>query len=127
MNINKILNMSWIKKHLFLIIMTIIVSIMPLWVIAEIIHYNCEQDSKVYVEWTVYDGFSPRRYSGTYDMKGSEFEIQNYWQSAGKYQGSYRVVRIVDKDVRGSYIGKQSVCIYTGMNDVEVNAIKIIK
>jgi hypothetical protein len=119
--------MSWIKKHLFGIIMVILISIIPIVIIAEVIHYNCEPESKVYVEWTVYDSFSPRRYSGTYDLKGSEFEVQNYWQSAGKYRGSYRVVRITDKNAGGSYIGRQSVCIYTGVNDVEVNTIKIIK
>ena len=118
---------SWIKKHSFSITMTIIISIMPLWIIAEVIHYNCEQDSKVYVEWTVYNSFSSRQYSGIYDMKGSEFEVQNYWQSAGKYQGSYRVVRIVDKNAWGSYIARQSVCIYTGMNDVEVKKIKVLE
>lgn len=119
--------MSWIKKHLFSIIITILCSILPLWIIAEVIHYNCEPDSKVYVEWIVYDGSTPRTYSGTYDMKGSEFEVQNYWQSAGKYRGSYRVVNIVDKDAWGSYLARQGVCIYTGMNDVEVKKIKIIK
>lgn len=34
---------------------------------------------------------------------------------------------IIDKDAWGSYISKQSVCIYTGMNDVEVNTIKVIE
>ncbi len=116
---------SWIKKYWFNIVITILISIMPLWIIAEVIHYNCEPDSKVYVEWTIYDGSATRTYSGTYDMKGSEFEVQNYWQSAGKYQGSYRVVRIVDKDTWSSYIARQSVCIYAGMNDVEVNIIKV--
>ena len=101
---------------------------MPLWMIGEVIHYNCEQDSKVYVEWTVYNGNGTcRNYSGTYDMKGTEFGVQNYWQSAGRYGGSYRVVNIVDKDALGSYINKQSVCIYTGINDVEVNTIKVLE
>lgn len=118
---------NWIKKHWFGIVMTIGVSIIPMFIITELIFYNCEEDSKVYVEWTVYDGYTPRNYSGTYDMKGSEFEVQNYWQSAGKYRGSYRVVRIVDKNAWSSYINKQSVCIYTGMNDVEVNTIKVLK
>jgi len=119
--------MSWIKKHWFNIIIVFLFSIIPLWIIAEVIHYNSEPDNKVYVEWTVYDGSKPRTYSGTYDMKGSEFEVQNYWKSSGKYQGSYRVVRIVDKDSWGSYISSQGVCIYTGMNDVEVKKIKIIE
>jgi len=119
---------SWIKKRYFSIIMAILILIIPFsWIIAEVIHYNCEQDSKVYVEWIVYDGSIPRTYSGTYDMKGTEFTVQNYWQSAGKYSGSYRVVRIVDKDAWGSYINKQTVCIYTGMNDVEVRKIKVLK
>lgn len=118
---------SWIKKHWFGILITIMISVIPLWIIVEVVHYNCEPESKIYVEWTVYDSFFSRRYSGTYDMKGSEFEVQNYWQSAGKYQGSYRVVRIVDKDAWGSYLARQGVCIYTGMNDVEVNVIKTIE
>ena len=101
---------------------------MPIWIITEVIHYNCEQDSKIYVEWTVYNGNGTcRNYSGTYDMKGTEFSVHNYWQSAGKYRGSYRVVRIVDNNAWGSYINKQSVCIYTGMNDVEVNTIKVLE
>lgn len=119
---------DWIKKHSFGIIMTIIISIIPIWIIAEVIHYNCEQDSKVYVEWTVYTGNGTcRKYSGTYDMKGTEFGELNYWRSAGKYGGSYRVVSIIDKDAWGSYISKQGVCIYTGMNDVEVNTIKVLE
>jgi hypothetical protein len=118
---------DWIIKHWFAITMIIGVSIIPIFIIGELIYYNCEEDSKVYVEWTVYDGYTPRNYSGTYEMKGSEFEVQNYWQSAGKYRGSYRVVRIVDKNAGGSYINRQSVCIYTGMNDVEVTKIKVLE
>lgn len=119
---------NWIKKHFFAITITIAISIIPIFIICELIYYNCEQDSKVYVEWTVYNNNGTcRNYSGTYDMKGSEFEVQNYWQSAGKYRGSYRVVRIVDKNAGGSYINKQSVCIYTGINDVEVNTIKVLE
>ena len=119
---------DWINKHRFGILMTILVSIIPIWLIAEVIHYNCEQDSKVYVEWTVYnDNGTCRKYSGTYYMKGTEFGVYNYWRSAGRYGGSYRVVNIIDKDAWGSYISKQSVCIYTGINDVEVNTIKVIE
>ena len=118
---------DWIKKHLFGIIITILISIIPIWIIVEAIHYNCEKDSKVYVEWTVYDGISARYYSGTYDMKGIEFSVRNYWESAGKYGGCYRDVSIIDKDAWGVYINKQSVCIYTGMNDVEVTAIKVLE
>lgn len=119
---------NWIKKHWFGLIITILLSIIPTLIIAEVIHYNCEKDSKVYVEWTVYTGNgTSRNYSGTYDMKGTEFSVHNYWQSAGKYSGSYRVVSIIDKDAWGSYINKQSVCIYTGMNDVEVTKIKVLE
>lgn len=118
---------GWIKKYLFGIIITILISIIPIWIIVEVIHYNCERDSKVYVEWTVYDGLSTRHYSDTYDMKGIEFEVQNYWRSAGKYHCSYRDVSIIDKDAWGSYISKQSVCIYTGINDVEVTTIKVLE
>ena len=119
---------DWIKKHWFGVIITIMLSIIPMLIIAEVIHYNCEKDSKVYVERTVYTGNgTSRNYSGTYDMKGTEFSVRNYWQSAGKYSGSYRVVSIIDKDACGSYINKQSVCIYTGMNDVEVTKIKVLK
>ena len=89
---------DWVRRHTFGIIMTILISIMPIWIIAELIHYNCEKDSKVYVEWTVYDGISTRHYSDTYDMKGTKFSVRNYWQSAGKYRGSYRVVSIINKD-----------------------------
>ena len=119
---------DWINKHRFGILMTILVSIIPIWLIVEVIYYNCEQDSKVYVEWTVYnDNGTCRKYSGAYYMKGTEFGVYSYWQSAGRYRGSYRVVNIIDKDAWGSYISKQSVCIYTGMNDVEVNTIKVIE
>lgn len=118
---------DWINRHWFGITMTIGISVIPLWIIAEAIHYNCEPDSKVYVEWTVYNGSTARSYSGTYEMKGTEFEVQNYWRSTGRYGGSYRVVRIIDKGAWGSYINKQAICIYTGMNDVEVNAIKILE
>ena len=118
---------GWIKKYLFGIIITILISIIPIWIIVEVIHYNCEKDSKVYVEWTVYDGTSARHYSGTYDMKGTEFSVLNYWRSAGKYHCSYRDVSIIDKDAWGSYISKQSVCIYTGINDVEVTTIKVLE
>ena len=41
---------DWINKHRFGILMTILVSIIPIWLITEVIHYNCEKDSKVYVE-----------------------------------------------------------------------------
>lgn len=119
---------DWINKYCFAIIITALLSVMPLWIIGEVIHYNCEKDSKVYVEWTVYNNNGTcRTYSGTYDMKGTEFGVQNYWQSAGRYGGSYRVVNIVDKNTLGSYINKQSVCIYTGMNDVKVNTIKVLE
>ena len=60
-------------------------------------------------------------------MKGTEFGAYSYWRSAGRYGGSYRVVDIIDKDAWGSYISKQSICIYAGMNDVEVNTIKVIE
>ena len=70
---------DWINKHWFGILMVILLSSIPTWIIAEVIHYNCEQDSKVYVEWTVYnDNGTCRTYSGTYDMKGTEFGIHNY-------------------------------------------------
>lgn len=118
---------NWIKKHLYTIFIVFIISILPITMVIEVIHYNSEPQSKVYVEWTVYDGIATRHYSGTYEMKGKEFEIQNYWESAGKYRGSFRVVRIVDKDAWGGYINKQSVCIYTGMNDVEVNIVKVLE
>lgn len=118
---------NWIKKHSFTIFIVFIISILPMSLLIEIIHYNSEPQSKVYVEWTVYDGMATRHYSGTYEMKGKEFEIQNYWKSAGKYRGSYRVVRIVDKNAWCGYINKQLVCIYTGMNDVEVNTIKVLE
>ena len=119
---------DWIKKHWFGITITILLSIIPMLIIAEVIHYNCEKDSKVYVEWTVYTGNgTSRNYSCTYDMKGTEFSVRNYWQSAGKYRGSYRVVSIIDNDAWSSYINKQSVCIYTGMNDVEVTKIKVLE
>ena len=119
---------NWINKHWFGIVMTVMLSIIPIWIIGEVIHYNCEKDSKVYVEWTVYNGNGTcRNYSGTYDMKGTEFGVQNYWQGTGRHGGSYRVVNIVDKDTWGSYINKQSVCIYTGINDVEVNTIKVLE
>lgn len=119
--------MKWIKNHWFGLTIFFILSILPLCIIGEVVHYNLEPEHKVYIEWTVYDGSTPRHYKGTYDMVGERFEIHNYWQSAGKYNGSYRVVRIVDKDNWSGYIGKQSVCIYTGMNDVEVNKIEIIE
>jgi len=119
---------DWINKHWFVITISILLSVMPIWIIAEVIHYNCEKNSKVYVEWTVYNGNGTcRNYSGTYDMKGTEFSVHNYWQSAGKYHGSYRVVSIIDNDAWGSYINRQSVCIYTGMNDVKVNTIKVLE
>lgn len=118
---------DWINRHWFGITMTILLSIMPIWIITEVIHYNCEQDSKIYVKWTVYDGSTPRTYSGTYEMKGTEFGVRNYWRSNGKYRGSHRVVSIIDKDAWGTYINKQSVCIYIGMNDVEVNTIKVLE
>ena len=119
---------NWINKHWFVILMTILLSIIPMWIIAEVIHYNCEKDSKVYVEWTVYnDNGTCRTYSGTYEMKGTEFGIRNYWRSAGRYGGSYRSVNIIDKGAWGGYINKQAVCIYTGMNDVEVNTIKVLE
>lgn len=94
---------------------------------AQIIHYKLEPESKVYVEWTVFNGGNSRNYSGTYIIKGTDFYIRDYWQSAGKYGGSYRVVCISDKDSWGCFINNQSVCIYTGMNDVQVNKIKVIK
>lgn len=117
----------WIKNHYFKIILAILISILPILIAIEIIHYNLEPESKVYVEWTVYDGLSKRDFHGTYEMNGKEFTVQNYWQSTGKHGGSYRVVRIVDKDALGSYINKQSVCIYTGINDIEVTKIKVLE
>ena len=89
---------NWINKHWFAILMVTLLSIIPIWITVEVIHYNCEKDSNVYVEWTVYnDNGTCRTYSGTYDMKGTEFGIQNYWRSAGRYGGSYRTVNIIDK------------------------------
>jgi hypothetical protein len=118
---------NWIKKHLFTILTIFIISILPLCIVANIIHYNSEPISKVYIEYNVYDGLATRHYSGTYEMKGKEFIIQNYWQSSGKHRGSYRVVRIVDKATWGGYFNKQSVCIYTGMNDIEVKILKVLE
>lgn len=119
---------SLIKKHLSTIVIVLFISsILPIYIAADIIHYNSEPTSKVYIEYNVYDGAGTRHYSGTYEIKGKEFEVQNYWESAGKYRGSYRVVRIVDKDAWGSYFQKQSVCIYTGMNDVEVKVFKVLE
>lgn len=37
---------DWINKHRLGILMTILVSIIPIWFITEVIHYNCEKDSK---------------------------------------------------------------------------------
>ena len=118
---------QWIKKYLFTILIISIISIVSIVIVADIIHYDSEPISKVYVEYNVYYGVGTRRYSGTYEMKGKEFGIQNYWESLGKYRGSYRVVRIVDKDAWGGYFEKQSVCIYIGMNDVEVKKLKVLE
>ena len=38
---------DWINKHWFGIILTALSSIMPLWMIGEVIHYNCEQNSNM--------------------------------------------------------------------------------
>lgn len=119
--------MKWIKNNLWLVYIVSILSIIPIMIITQVIHYNCEPEHKVYIEWTVYGCSTPRHYHGTYDMVGEEFKIYDHFVSAGKYQGSYRIVSIVDKNNWGAYIGKQSVCIYVGMNDVEVNKIKIIE
>ena len=118
---------NWIKRHSFALAMIFIISIIPATIAIEVILYKLEPRSKVYVEWTVYDGLSNRDFHGTYDMAGKEFEIQNYWESAGRYRGSYRVVRIVDKDAWCGYINKQSICIYTGLNDVEVKKLKVLE
>lgn len=118
---------NWIKKHLFAIFTILIISILPIAISIEVIHYNLEPISKVYVEWTVYDGLSKRDFYGTYEMVGKEFAVQNYWECVGTNGGSYRVVRIIDKDALNSYIGKQTTCIYTGMNDVKVTKIKVLE
>ena len=49
------------------------------------------------------------------------------WHGTGKHGGAYRAVSIVDKDYWGHYLGDQSVCIYTGLNDVKVTKIEIVE
>lgn len=119
--------MKWIKEHWFGISIFLLLLVFPTLIITDVVHYNLEHKRKIYVEWTVYDGLNSRHYKGTYDIVGDNFGVRNYWTSAGKYSGSYRVVSIVDGNAWMGYFEKQSVCIYTGLNDVEVNKIKIIE
>lgn len=118
---------NWIKRHSFALVIIFIISIIPTMIAIEVIHYKLEPRSKVYIEWTVYDGISERDFHGTYDIVGKEFAIQDYWESSRKYGGSYRIVRIVDKDAWCGYINKQSICIYMGLNDVEVKRLKVLE
>lgn len=119
--------MNWIKRNYWWLILVFLVSLLPGWIVAGIIHYNLEPRHKIYVEWTVYDGPSERTFHGTYDIVGDRYGILNTWHSTGKHGGSYRAVSIIDKDNWGAYISKQSVCIYTGLNDVKVNKIEIVE
>lgn len=38
---------DWINKHWFGIVMTVLLLITPIWIIGEVIHYNCEKDSEL--------------------------------------------------------------------------------
>ena len=42
----------WINKRWFGIVMTVLLSITPIWVIGEVIHYNCEQNSNMSEKFT---------------------------------------------------------------------------
>lgn len=119
--------MNWIKRNLFWIILGLVISIVPIWIIASIIHYNLEPRHKIYVEWTVYDGATERRWNGTYTIAGESYWIENTWKRTGKYGGAYRAVSIVDKNTWGARFNEQIVCIYTGLHDVKVNKIEIIE
>jgi len=89
-------------------------------IIEPIVRYNTSERNDVYVEWTVYTASGPRSYHGTYNMVGDAFVGE--WRSD---RGTNRVM-IRRKNVM-EYIGDESICIYCGTNDVDINKIKVIK
>jgi len=119
--------MNWLKRNYWWLTLVFIGSLIPIWIIAQIIHYNSEPRHKIYVEWVVYDSGTTRTCHGTYEIAGEQYGIRDEWHSTGKHGGAYRAVSIIDKDNWGSYIEKQSVCIYTGLHDVQVTKIEIVE
>lgn len=118
--------LDWFDKHSIIAICIIIaLFIGPL--IGEFVHYKLEDEHQVYVEWTVYrDGYA-HDYKDTINIVGDNFRVLSYWRTTKHHRNDHRIVQIVDGNAWHSYIGKQSVCIYTGTNDVDVRTIKIIK
>lgn len=119
--------MNWIKRNLFWIILGTIISIFPIWIIAEVVHYNLEPRHKIYVEWVVYGPNGPRYYKGTHEIVGDNFKVRKHWIRGHKSRDGYNEVTIEDGNRWGSYIANQRICIYQGLNDVDVTKFKIIE
>lgn len=111
---------------IFFILCVLLILAIPSWIIAEIIHYNLEPRHRIGVTYTIYDNGTVRKRYGVFTIAGDKYEVLNYWRSR-KHSKGHRVVSIVDANHWGAYISQQSVCIYTGLGDVEVNEIKIVE
>ena len=103
--------------------LTIIIAILLFFtylITSPFVRYYSSPRHDVYVEWTVYTASGPRNYSGTYNMVGDHFGSMHM-----SHRGTNKVC--IRRTNVHSYIGDESVCIYTGTSDVDVNKIKVIK
>lgn len=86
-----------------------------------LLDYWTDETHMVKIDWTIYTNSGPVHKSGTYEMKGDSFV-----GSTHSYRGT-NTVTVKDEHNWYAYYGKQTVCIYVGTNDVDINSIKIVK
>lgn len=115
------------KKEIdgFFIVLAIIVFLFVGLIIEGDIYSLSRPEHKIRVEYTVYDN-PVRHESGVYHIKGEDFKVRQYVKYS-KYAFGGNIVLIQDGHPHMTYIGKQSICIYNGMNDVKVNKITVIE
>lgn len=101
-----------------------------LFLVVGLIHDCCQPKHKVYVEYTIYRNGVEYNKSGTYDVRGKEFEVVvRTDRSSNRYGSGYgpNLLLILDKKYWLGYFGLQCVCVYSGYNDVECNYFEVVE
>ena len=96
------------------------------WFTAATIHGANQPEHLVKIEYVIYRGNTPYPKTGIYKMKGKSFHTTYYTRSQ-RYGNGPNILEIKDSDDWGLYVGKQSICVYNGYNDVEVKSLKVIQ
>lgn len=107
-------------------IVTTIIGLFIILIVSAKVCYWAEPERKVLVKWAVSDGGTQRKCSKIVTMHGKDFRVVENWTSV-MWAGSYKTVSIENNGAWYTFFLNTRVNIYTGLNDVEVNKLEILK